>query len=188
LEGLIDSVAELEGVTLTLRGPGSLAGALQQRIDALGARNVQILPPVPMTDLVRALDGYDVGVVPYLPTGKNFLFCSPNKLFEYMIAGLAVVCSDLPVLREVVLSADCGLLYEPGNVAGLAAALRTLADDPARLALYMANAGRAARERYNAAREEGHLLEVYDRLLAESRGRRRATARSQRAFRNTTSS
>lgn len=166
LEGLIDAAATVDGVSLTLRGPGSLGDALARRIADLGARNVRMLPPVPMADLVSALDGYDVGVISYLPSGKNFLFCSPNKLFEYMMAGLAVVCSDLPVLREIVTAADCGLLYEAGNVADLAAALRRLADDPALVARLRANAYRAARERYNAGREEGRLLEIYGRLLA----------------------
>jgi glycosyltransferase involved in cell wall biosynthesis len=176
LEGLIDAAASADGINLTLRGPGSLAEPLQRRIEMLGAHNVRIAPPVPMADLVRALDGYDVGVVSYLPLSKNFLFCSPNKLFEYMMAGLAVVCSDLPVLREVVSDADCGLLYEAGDVGSLAAALRRLAQDRSLLARYRANALRAARERYNATVEEGRLLRAYSDLLpaAEQRGRRRS--------------
>jgi glycosyltransferase involved in cell wall biosynthesis len=165
LEGLIDAVARLDGVRLTLRGPGARVGALQRRVEELGTANVRIVPPVPMADLVRALDGYDVGVVAYLPLGKNFLFCSPNKLFEYMMAGLAVVCSDLPVLREVVTTADCGLLYAPGNADSLAEALRRLTQDRTLLATYKANALRAAKDRYNATVEEGRLLAVYHDLL-----------------------
>jgi glycosyltransferase involved in cell wall biosynthesis len=167
LEGLIDAATQVSGITLALRGPGALRDALQQRIADRGATNVRLLPPVPMADLVRALAGYDVGVVSYLPQSKNFLFSSPNKLFEYMMAGLAVVCSDLPVLREVVSTADCGILYPPGDVKALAEALHALACDPARLARYKENARRAARERYNATVEEGRVLQLYARLLAQ---------------------
>ena len=166
LEGLIDAVSGLDGVELTLRGPGDLAGPLQQRITKLGASNVRIVPPVPMANLVQALHGYDVGVISYLPAGMNFQYCSPNKLFEYMMAGLAVVCSDLPVLREVVMSSECGLLYEPGNAESLAAALHELVANPYALVTYKGNAWRTARERYNAAEEEGKLLDLYERLLA----------------------
>jgi glycosyltransferase involved in cell wall biosynthesis len=162
----IDAVAGVEGVELAIRGPGALRDVLQQHIEArgLGGRAC-LLPPVPMHDLVSALDGFAVGLVPYLPVGMNNLLCSPNKLFEYMAAGLAVVCSDLPVLREIVESADCGLLYAPGDREALATALRTLAGDPALLARLRANARRAAERRYNAAHEEGTLLDIYARLL-----------------------
>jgi glycosyltransferase involved in cell wall biosynthesis len=165
LEDLIDAAAGVEDLTLVLRGPGSLRGVLQQRIDDLHARNIHILPPVPMAEVVPALAGYDVGVVSYLPVSKHFLFAAPNKLFEYMMAGLAVVSSDLPVLRDVVSTANCGLLYPAGNVQSLADALHRLVEDRALLAAYKENARRAAVERYNAGIEEGRLLDLYGRLL-----------------------
>jgi glycosyltransferase involved in cell wall biosynthesis len=165
----IDAVAGVEGVELAIRGPGALRDTLRQHIEALAlGERARLLPAVPMYDLVSALDGFAVGLVPYLPVGMNNLLCSPNKLFEYMAAGLAVVCSDLPVLREIVESADCGLLYAPGDREALAAALRTLAGDPALLARLRTNARLAAQSRYNAAHEEGTLLAIYARLIVTS--------------------
>jgi glycosyltransferase involved in cell wall biosynthesis len=67
----------------------------------------------------------------------------------------------------VVSTADCGILYPPGDVKALAEALHALACDPARLARYKENARRAARERYNATVEEGRVLQLYARLLAQ---------------------
>jgi len=170
LEGLIDASARVDGVVVTLRGLGAHIGCLQQHITNGTATNVSVEPPVPMVELVAALTPYDVGMVSYLPLSKNHLFSSPNKLFEYMSAGLAVICSDLPVLREVVTEADCGLLYEAGNVEALAKAMRRLAADRDLLARLKANARRAAVERYNAAHEEGKLLDVYRWLIANRVG------------------
>ena len=133
----------------------------------LGDR-VQVLAPVPMRDLVASLDGYDVGVVPYLPVGMNNMLCSPNKLFEYMAAGLAVICSDLPVLRAVVADADCGLLVPHGDHDGMVGALTTLCQDRALLARLRSNAFVAATRRYNAAHEEGRLLDIYASLVRVS--------------------
>ena len=172
LEGLIDAAARVDGLDLTLRGPGAYADTLQRHITSSSSTHVRLEQAIPMVELVAALVGCDVGVVSYLPVSKNHLFSSPNKLFEYMSAGLAVVCSDLPVLREVVSKADCGLLYEPGNVEALAMALRRLAGDRDLLARFQANAKRAAIERYNAAYEEGTLLQVYRRLIASRETRR----------------
>ena len=163
---LVDTMAQLEGVQLSIRGSGVLAVPLQQRIDALAlGHRVKLLPPVPMSELVAALAGFDVGIVPYLPVGLNNILCSPNKLFEYMAAGLAVVCSDLPVLREVVTQAQCGLLYEPGSHAMLIEALRQLLLDRSLLNRMRQHALQAVTERYNAAYEEGTLMHLYGQLI-----------------------
>jgi glycosyltransferase involved in cell wall biosynthesis len=167
LEQLVDAVAKTPGVTLTLRGPGILRGPLQERIDRLGlVDRVSLLPPVPMVDLVPALGGFSVGVVPILPVGKSYELCSPNKLFEYMCAGLAVVCSDLPVMREVVDTAGSGLLVPPGDVDAMARVLGHLADDRPLLLRLRRNALRAARERFNAEHEQAKLRALYESVLA----------------------
>ncbi|HWE61188.1 MAG TPA: glycosyltransferase [Chloroflexota bacterium] len=163
LETMLAEVALVDAVAFTIRGPGAISASLQERIDE--ADNVRLLPPVPMAEAIEALQGYDIGVVPYLPVNRHFLLCSPNKLFDYMMAGTAVVCSDLPVLREVVSGAECGLLYDPARPGALAEALRRLCGDRDLLARFKANARRAARERYNATVEVKKLVVLYDRLV-----------------------
>lgn len=177
LHEAIDAVAGVPGVDLAIRGPGALRDALQRQVDALGVGDrVTILPPVPMSDLVSALDGFDVGLVPYQPVGMNNILCSPNKLFEYMAAGLAVVCSDLPVLREVVAQAEVGLLYDPRSSGQLIEVLQRLAGDRDLLTRLRANAARAAFTRFNAEHEEARLLRLYDRLI-RANGRLEGQAR-----------
>jgi glycosyltransferase involved in cell wall biosynthesis len=193
VDGLIDAASQIEGLRLVVRGPGPLRAVFQQQIEDLHANNIQVLPPVPMAEVVPALAGYDVGVVSFLPVSRNFLFSAPNKLFEYMMAGLAVVSSDLPVLREVVSTANCGLLYPAGDVQGLVGVLRRLVEDHALLAMYKENARRAAVQRYNAGIEEGRLLDLYGRLLQDNHSgaklrRRRLLTRLLTALRNTTTS
>jgi glycosyltransferase involved in cell wall biosynthesis len=56
-------------------------------------------------------------------------FTSPLKLFEYMAAKKAIVCSDLPVLREVMRHEDNCLLVSPADVAAWAASMARLRDD-----------------------------------------------------------
>ncbi len=81
---------------------------------------------------------------------------------------LAVVCSDLPVLREIVSAAGCGLLYPPTSSAALRGALNRLAQDRDALAAFKQRAWVAASTRFNANHEEGILLDVYRRLLEGS--------------------
>jgi glycosyltransferase involved in cell wall biosynthesis len=56
---------------------------------------------------------------------------SPLKLFEYMAWGKPILCSDLPVLREVIEDRRNGLLLPPDDPAKWVAALNRLVANPA---------------------------------------------------------
>ena len=62
--------------------------------------------------------------------GNIASYTSPLKLFEYMSAWRAIVCSDLPVLREVMADGENCLLVPPDDVESWHAALIRLRDDP----------------------------------------------------------
>ena len=44
----------------------------------------------------------DVGMIPFLNTSLNNFHGLPNKIFEYIAAGIPVVASDFPQLRAVI--------------------------------------------------------------------------------------
>ena len=58
-------------------------------------------------------------------------FTSPLKIFEAMAAGIPVVASDLPAIREVIRDGENGVLVTPGDPAALAAGLDRVLGDPA---------------------------------------------------------
>lgn len=62
--------------------------------------------------------------------GNTVKWMSPLKIFEYMAAGKAIICSDIPVLREVLLDRQNALLCPPQDLAGWISALEALRDDP----------------------------------------------------------
>lgn len=67
---------------------------------------------------------------------------SPMKIFEYMASGKAIICSDLPVLREILEHEITALFCEAEEVASWIAAMQKLRDDPT----LIARLGRQARE------------------------------------------
>jgi glycosyltransferase involved in cell wall biosynthesis len=87
----------------------------------------------------------------------------PNKLFDYVQAGLAVVASDLVELARFVHSNAVGLVFSPGNTTGILTTLDALAADPGRLAK-MRLASRAAATRFNWENERTKLIDAYERL------------------------
>jgi phosphatidyl-myo-inositol dimannoside synthase len=93
------------------------------------------------------------GLADYLAAGS--LFVGPSKrgydgttegqglvFAEALAAGLPVVATRLGGIVDVVHHGETGLLVDEGSPAQIAAAIRTLADDPAR-AGRLASAGRA---------------------------------------------
>jgi len=62
--------------------------------------------------LVYNLESYDIGVIPYPPIDYNFKFCCPNKLGQYMAAGIAVMSNELPFVNSLIEKASCGFSYK----------------------------------------------------------------------------
>ncbi len=88
---------------------------------------------------------YRCRVSAYGDAGDISEFFSPMKLFEYMALGKAIVCSDLPVLHEI-LDETTGVLVDAGDVEAWVRALERLDADRDELR----RLGHAARERFVA--------------------------------------
>ena len=92
----------------------------------LGSAGGRICPAVPRLDLLRALPEAGAGLIYYPPSDElscNQLFCAPTKLYEYLAAGLPVVGSANPSLRDLLEPAELGYCAEEDSPAGLARAL-----------------------------------------------------------------
>jgi len=170
LEALIESSRYLSRGILVLRGYGSNEEDLRHRVAALGdSRRAFMVDPVPMTDLVSAASEADIGVVPYTPCTLCNYYASPNKLFEYMMAGLALAVSNLPVLEKIVRDHDLGVVFDPAEPRHIAEQLDALTENPVRLRVCRENAARVARERYHWNHEVQKLIRLYESLTGHQK-------------------
>ncbi|MGN7939441.1 glycosyltransferase family 4 protein [Virgibacillus sp. 6R] len=127
---------------------------------------VQFKGKVPYEQIEEYLSTASIGIIPYLPV-PNHLVCLPNKLFEYMAAGVAVISSDFPHYRKVVESSSSGLLIDPESPQSIAKAMISLLDD-ATLTDEMGQNGRVAFEtKYNWNSEEEKLVAFYRKILTK---------------------
>ncbi|MEO0079656.1 MAG: glycosyltransferase [candidate division WOR-3 bacterium] len=105
------------------------------------------------------------GVVLLQPERGNDRTGLPNKLFEFMGSGLAVIASNFPEMASVVNETKCGWLVDPTSPEQIAHAMFEVLNDP-KEAIRRGLAGRqAVLDRFNWTRAEARLLELYRRLL-----------------------
>lgn len=114
---------------------------------------------------VAALLGHvRAGLVLFHPL-PNHLDAQPNKMFEYMAAGLPVIVSDFPLWRKIVEHSDCGLLVDPLEPEQIADAMRWVLENP-KEAERMGRQGQAAvEEKFNWDCEARELVGLYARFL-----------------------
>ena len=101
-------------------------------------------------------------------TGAGFAntqFALPNKFFEYMAAGLALVSADLVEMRLLTERYRAGVLYESTNVDQLSDTLNELIANPDRLDGFRRNAYHAARDELHWEREEVKLQDYVRRIF-----------------------
>jgi glycosyltransferase involved in cell wall biosynthesis len=91
----------------------------------------------------------------------------PNKVFEYVAAGLPVLGSDLPAISELVNEHRIGLLAEPGEVEDVAAKLGEMLEPDRNIAFR--RAAREAAAELHWDREAERLADEY-RLAAAAAG------------------
>jgi glycosyltransferase involved in cell wall biosynthesis len=117
---------------------------------------------VPPRDLPGYYARFDVVVAPYQPCVAHIEWISPMKLFEYMAHGKAIVCSNFPVLREIITDGVTGLLLEATCLDAWVEALHSLDRDRRRVS----ELGEAARARLAAEhtwlRRASQVLEGLD--------------------------
>ena len=121
------------------------------------------LDPVPMRELPRFANTYDIGVFLLPPQHVNQEFTLPNKFFEYLQARIAPAIGPSPEMARIVREWECGIVADDYSPEAFAAAIG--ATDRQRLTELKGNADRAARE-LNAERNRPVVLDVVARALA----------------------
>lgn len=124
-----EKLKDLPEVMLLLVGDGKEKPALMRAATGLNLTNIQFLDPLPknkMADLLAASDA----CIAILKPIELYKTTYPNKVFDYMAAGKAVICMIDGEIRKVVESANAGLFVQPGDPNQLAKVIRSLQSQP----------------------------------------------------------
>jgi glycosyltransferase involved in cell wall biosynthesis len=164
--GLYETLDALCICDITLLFAGWFSSEREERAAAAhpGWRKVTSYGRVARDRVRHVLSRSIAGLVLFHPE-PNHINSQPNKMFEYMSAGIPVVASDFPLWREIVNGSGCGLLVDPLDTRAIASAITWLLDHPAEAEQMGKNGQMAVRDRFNWESESVKLISFYEQIL-----------------------
>ena len=166
-EELVDAVSITEGVSLLIAGSGDVLPVLKQKVSVLNIGDrVKFVSKVPWEELMRYTKSADAGMCLEKDTNLNYRFSLPNKLFDYISAGLPVIAGNLPEISKLILANECGIIIPAITPGEIQKAIVRLRDDRALMNKLKENSVIAS-ENLNWEKESLKVVEFYKRVLNE---------------------
>ena len=140
--------------------PHPMSGQLMSLARELGVgERVRFVPPVPSHEVPAYLSGADLAVSPIIGDAASYDMALPNKLFEFLHAGLPIVTSDIAAMSAFVTAHDLGQVFRQGDPADCARAVRRALAEPVSVDTA------ALREEFSWQGQEPALLAAYATLV-----------------------
>jgi glycosyltransferase involved in cell wall biosynthesis len=161
-ETIVSAVASLPGVHLCFVSDSGYVSSLRKLADTLGMGDrFHSLPYVPGAEVASFIRTADVGThgLIHYPNGEVAM---PNKMFEYLHAGLPMVVSDVAEMKRFVDTHGIGAVFEAENSGSCANAISLVLREKAK---YIANITPALKEEFSWQRQAEKLKAIYDELL-----------------------
>jgi glycosyltransferase involved in cell wall biosynthesis len=143
--------------------PGSISYIEKLKKLACDNPRIHFLSPVPMQQLVKFSNKYDIGVYLLAPSNFNTQHALPNKFFEFIQARLALAIGPSPEMAKIVKEYDCGVVARDFDPKSLANCLLRL--DNTKINHYKCQSHKIARK-MSAEQNRETLLNLIDQTLA----------------------
>lgn len=165
-QNILSSLGKLEGITYLLAGKGEEAylQALQKdknwnRVEFAGQISSQEVWQL----YVRSFAGVAIHNYTRSVDGRNGVL-GVVKIFEFMSAGIPVICSDLLLWKKIVEEERCGICVNPHSVEEITKAIKYLSEHPLEAQIMGKNGQNAVLNKYNWELQEVQLLKLYQTL------------------------
>jgi len=169
LDVLVEAMARVPGVELNLMAFGYRDA--REKLEAIIAREgieerVRFLPLVAPDQVMASIAKFDVAVN-LLTNPKNHIsirYCSTNKMYEYLAAGMPILCSDLDAFLEEFVEPGAAFAVDADDVDDVARGLRRIVEERDRLPAMSDKAAWLAQNRFSWSTQERRLLDLYASL------------------------
>ncbi len=159
------------GIVIVMMGRATSRSDLEALIarEGMGER-VKIIPAVPYAELLSWTASADIGLVIFAPAygptiSRSIQMCLPNKLFEYLMAGLPVLASPLDAVADLIRTYDVGCIVPSLEPEMIGRAISAMLADRDALARMRGSALAATQHDLCWESESRRLIELYEDIM-----------------------
>jgi glycosyltransferase involved in cell wall biosynthesis len=164
LSQAIAAMAFIPDAKLWIIGDGDIAGSLKEYTKELELeQRVTFFGRIPFEKLSEYTCQASIGLSIEEPTGLNYFYALPNKLFDYIQANIPVLGANLPEISAIIRKYDIGMILPDHQPATIAGCLQEMLMDTGRMAYWKNNLALASKE-LCWEKEAEILLGTFDNL------------------------
>jgi glycosyltransferase involved in cell wall biosynthesis len=163
-ENIIDSIKPTPDISYHLAGP--INDSYLRLLTSRG-ENVKYFGKLPNSEVIKFIRNSKIGMAlyDYSPElGNNIGTLGNTKIFEYMWAGVPVICTDFLLWKNIFEERNCGICVNPRDVKAISGAIEFIMKNPKRAKVMALNGQQAVRTEYNWNSQEKILLKLYKEL------------------------
>ena len=162
LLNLFKAFSEIEDAHLVMIGGGELEEDLKEVVEKKNlAKRVTFMGYLPTDDLIRTTAQADLGIALFEPTSINYAYALPNKFFEYIMAGIPVLASNIKTFEDYIGTYQVGLTVDPSDISAISRKLVDMLSDGEKMRQWRSNARKASKE-LNWELEAKKLIQIYE--------------------------
>ncbi|MCD4746043.1 MAG: glycosyltransferase [Bacteroidales bacterium] len=164
-EELIEAMQYVENALLLIIGGGDVIDILKKMAKKFKIENkIKFIHKLPFNELFNYSVYADLGLTLDKDTNINYRFSLPNKLFDYINAGVPVLASPLIEIKKIIEKYNIGETIENHNPEHIAEKINNILNNEKKLKFWKHNLKFAAKE-LCWENEERELLEIYRQLI-----------------------
>lgn len=165
-EELTESMKYLEDCFLIIVGSGDVFPILKERIknDSVLSERIKLVDKLPYEQMMQFTMNADIGFSLDKNTNPNYLYSLPNKIFDYIKAGLPIIATDLVEIGKVIRHYEVGRITNTLEPEKLANFIREYLNDKNALDISKANTLKALTE-LNWESQQKVLDSIYAELV-----------------------
>lgn len=166
-EEVISAMQYLQNCILLIVGSGDVLRTLQKMTMELQLEDKVIFKPkMPFEELRQYTCNSDLGLAVDKDTNLNYRFSLPNKLFDYIHAGIPVLASNLPEIKKIINRYDIGYFLENHDPKNIASTIERIFENDERYKILKKNTEKARKE-LCWENEENNLVQILQQYSSE---------------------
>ena len=124
---------------------------------------VKFINAVKSDEVIAMCSLADAGIAPIENICKSYYYSLPNKVFEYIQAGIPVLCSDFPEMKSIINQYSVGEVFNINDPVSIQQTINNYFKSPDKISIYKSNCLKTSKI-INWKNEEKKLFNLYKRL------------------------